>query len=92
MLSYEKRSYNDSSSGGLGSFGERSEYTTRTIGTVTLPVPGGISDTNSVEWGGDLLPAAVLEIRAARRPRFEARRRRKGARRASRGDRRPRGP
>ena len=46
MLSYEKRSYNDSSSGGLGSFGERSEYTTRTIGTVTLPVPGGISDTN----------------------------------------------
>ena len=57
MLSYEKRSASEGT-GQLGSFPERSNYTSRTIGRVILPIPGGISDTNSVSWGSDNLYAA----------------------------------
>jgi hypothetical protein len=53
MLKYEPRNINESSNQGLGSFGERSNFTSRTIGNVFLPIPGGISDTNSVTWGSD---------------------------------------
>lgn len=55
MLSYEKRSVSESANPGLGSYNERSNYIERTIGKVTLPIPGGISDTNTVTWGGDTL-------------------------------------
>lgn len=58
MLSYEKRSESESKEQSLGSLTERSNYTKRTIGRVILPVPGGISDTNSVSWGSDNLYAA----------------------------------
>jgi hypothetical protein len=53
MLRYEPRNINTSANQGLGSFGERSNYTSRIIGKVFLPIPGGISDTNAVTWGGD---------------------------------------
>lgn len=53
MLRYEPRNINESANQGLGSFGERSPYTSRTIGKVFLPIPGGISDTNAVTWGSD---------------------------------------
>ena len=53
MLRYEPRNINESANQGLGSFGERSSYTSRTIGKVFLPIPGGISDTNAVTWGSD---------------------------------------
>ena len=53
MLKYEPRNINESANQGLGSFGERSSYTSRTIGKVFLPIPGGISDTNAVTWGSD---------------------------------------
>ena len=55
MLKYEPRK---AGSGDLGTFGARSNYTSRTIGVVTLPVPSGISDTNSVNWGADELTSA----------------------------------
>lgn len=58
MLSYEKRSFSEGGSNNLGSFNERSNYTSRIIGKVILPIPGGISDTNAVTWGSDSLPAA----------------------------------
>lgn len=58
MLSYEKRSFSESGNNNLGSFNERSNYTSRIIGKVILPIPGGISDTNAVTWGSDSLPAA----------------------------------
>jgi hypothetical protein len=57
MLSYEKRSTSEGNNP-LGSFPERSAYTSRIIGKVILPIPGGISDTNSVNWGSDNLYAA----------------------------------
>jgi hypothetical protein len=53
MLRYEPRNINTSANQGLGSLGERSNYTSRIIGKVFLPIPGGISDTNAVTWGGD---------------------------------------
>jgi hypothetical protein len=53
MLRYEPRNINTSANQGLGSIGERSNYTSRIIGKVFLPIPGGISDTNAVTWGGD---------------------------------------
>lgn len=53
MLKYEPRNINESANQGLGSLGERSNFTSRTIGNVFLPIPGGISDTNSVTWGSD---------------------------------------
>lgn len=58
MLSYEKRSFSEGGSNNLGSFNERSNYTSRIIGKVILPIPRGISDTNAVTWGSDSLPAA----------------------------------
>lgn len=58
ILKYEPRKFNTGGNGGLGSFGERSDYTKRTIGNVFLPIQGGISDANTVTWGSDSLPAA----------------------------------
>lgn len=55
MLKYEPRK---AGSGDLGTFGARSNYTSRTIGVVTLPIPSGISDSNSVNWGADELTSA----------------------------------
>ena len=47
MLKYEPRDFNDENF----SFTDRSETTTRTIGTVILPIPGGIQDSVGVGWG-----------------------------------------
>ena len=40
-----------SGEGGLRSMSKRSDLDKKLIGSVTLPVPGGISDTNAVDWG-----------------------------------------
>ena len=36
-------------------FGNRSKPSGRTIGSVTLPIPGGISDANACNWGDDTM-------------------------------------
>jgi len=51
MLKYEPRKF-QTGQGNLGGFSERSTNRT-TLGTVVLPVPSGISETNGVEWGQD---------------------------------------
>lgn len=58
MLKYEPRKPNEGGEGNLGSFGERSNYTSRTIGRVTLPIPAGISDANTVDWGQNTITSA----------------------------------
>ena len=45
------------------SFGDRSGSSGRTIGTVTLPIPGGISDANACDWGDDRM--GPLKLAAA---------------------------
>ena len=54
-----------SGEGGLRSMSKRSDLDKKLIGSVTLPVPGGISDTNAVDWGsGTMTPiqAAAANI------------------------------
>ena len=56
MLEYKPRKFKSGGEGGLGAFEASSRagklYKNRkTIGAVTLPIPGGISDTTRVEWG-----------------------------------------
>jgi hypothetical protein len=54
-----------SGEGGLRSMSQRSGLDKKLIGSVTLPVPGGISDTNAVDWGsGTMTPiqAAAANI------------------------------
>jgi hypothetical protein len=45
--------------------GERTKPESRTIGTVVLPIPNGISDTNSVDWGQNTLNAVEAAAAAA---------------------------
>lgn len=56
MLKYEPKKIS-----GFG-FGER-DSTRESIGTVTLPIPGGISDSNACNWGDD--PMGPLQLAAA---------------------------
>ncbi len=56
ILEYKPRSLAEGSSP-LGGFQERSSWTSRVKGDVSLPIPGGISDTNAVTWGSDTLTA-----------------------------------
>ena len=58
MLKYEPRKLSEGGTGNLGTFGQRSDFKTRIIGKVTLPIPNGISDTNSVTWGGETITSA----------------------------------
>ena len=54
-----------SGEGGLRSMGSGRNDPKKIIGSVTLPVPGGISDTNAVDWGsGTMTPiqAAAANI------------------------------
>jgi len=53
--------------GGLGSGKGRDDlWTKKMIGSVTLPVPGGISDTNAVDWGsGTMNPIQAAAANAA---------------------------
>ncbi|NDB86146.1 MAG: hypothetical protein EB127_26105, partial [Alphaproteobacteria bacterium] len=71
MVKYSPR---DFASSGSGSFGfssriqagskDKAGKTRNIIGTVTLPIPGGISDGNLVDWGSQSMNA--LEIEAAK--------------------------
>ena len=63
MLKYEPRGVKGSlKEGNLGlkerkSFGDRG-----TIGTVILPIPGGIQDQQQVQWGQDSMDAAAIAL------------------------------
>jgi hypothetical protein len=54
MLKYEPKSF---SSSNLGGFSSRSQ-SRNGIGSVILPIPAGISDTNAVQWGAENMNAA----------------------------------
>jgi len=57
MLSYAAREYkNVGESNALNPVGERKKQDT--LGTVYLPIPSGISDSSSVNWGSDELSAS----------------------------------
>lgn len=55
MLRYVPKKLDKESNQNLGGFKERQSWDQRIIGKVFLPIPGGISDTNSVTWGSDTM-------------------------------------
>ncbi len=56
VLKYEPRKLGKGAKGkkGLG-FADRSSATGRTIGAVTLPIPGGVQDGNMTSWGSGVM-------------------------------------
>lgn len=56
VLKYEPRKIGGGGGGrsGLG-FSDRSSASGRTIGAVTLPVPGGVQDGNNTSWGSGVM-------------------------------------
>jgi hypothetical protein len=53
MLEFVPRKLDKEGNQGLGGFEQRKSWKERIIGNVYLPIPAGISDTNSVTWGSD---------------------------------------
>ena len=63
MLEYVPKDFNQSGQFGFSGRGKPEDR--NSIGTVILPIPGGIQDTNSVEWAGqrmDALQAGLANI------------------------------
>ena len=61
VLEYKPRDIGKNLSGGAGlGIGEREGYTSRTLGSVFLPVPGSVLDSNNVEWGADNMDPVKL--------------------------------
>ena len=62
VLEYKPRPINKSGSGNKTTFGigEREGYTSRTLGSVFLPVPGNVTDNNNVSWDQDTMDPLKL--------------------------------
>ena len=56
MVEYVPQDFNQSGQFGFDN-SARNENSERSIGTVILPIPGGIQDTNSVQWAGQNMNA-----------------------------------
>ena len=54
MVAYKPKEMGFKASGDLSGIGSR-QKNRKGLGTVILPIPGGISDTNAVSWGGDTM-------------------------------------
>ena len=68
VLKYEPRKLGKGAKGkkGLG-FADRSSATGRTIGAVTLPIPGGVQDGNMTSWGnGTMTPLDIATSSAVK--------------------------
>ena len=64
VLEYKSRPPNKDTTGGkttLG-IGEREGYTSRTLGSVFLPVPGSVLDSNNVDWSSQDMDPAKLAL------------------------------
>ena len=61
VLKYTPRPIGGSVGGGAGlGIGEREGYKSRIIGSVVLPVPGNVLDSNNVEWGSNEMDPVKL--------------------------------
>ena len=64
VLEYKPRPIGEGSQSGLG-IGEREGYTSRTLGSVFLPVPGNVVDSNNVSWdANEMDPVKLLASNA----------------------------
>lgn len=57
MLQYQPKTLQQGAAGGLFSFGQERKENRNGIGSVILPIPSGISDTNIVQWGSENMNA-----------------------------------
>ena len=58
MMEYMPQDFINASSGALGfSNAGRQDFRSRSIGSVTLPIPSGISDQNAADWGSQSMTA-----------------------------------
>ena len=58
MMEYMPQDFINASSGALGfSNAGRADFRSRSIGSVTLPIPSGISDQNQSDWGSQSMTA-----------------------------------
>ena len=58
MMEYMPQQFINPSSGALGfSNAGRQDFRSRSIGSVTLPIPSGISDQNNADWGSQSMTA-----------------------------------
>ena len=58
MMEYMPQDFINASSGALGfSNAGRADFRSRSIGSVTLPIPSGISDQNQADWGSQSMTA-----------------------------------
>lgn len=58
MMEYMPQDFINASSGALGfSNAGRQDFRSRSIGSVTLPIPSGISDQNNADWGSQSMTA-----------------------------------
>ena len=65
MLKYSPKKFKITTSGSqIGGFENRENENLRRIGSVSLPIPGGITDNNRVDWGEDRMNA--FQAQAAR--------------------------
>ena len=66
MMEYRPSGLSRSQSGGIGEMGKGRETNGKIIGTVVLPVPGGINSTDSVNWGsGNMNPIEAFAANVA---------------------------
>ena len=64
VMKFQPRAFRE---GGLGGFGSRNEARMQggnmsPIGSVTLPVPGQVSDSNKTDWGKDNMNAGQIAV------------------------------
>ncbi len=59
VLEYKPRPIGESSPSGLG-IGQREGYNSRTLGSVFLPVPGSVLDSNNVSWDANEMDPVKL--------------------------------
>ena len=63
MMEYMPQDFINASSGALGfSNAGRADFRSRSIGSVTLPIPSGISDQNQADWGSQSMTAMDILI------------------------------
>ena len=66
MMEYRPSGLSRSQSGGIGEMGKGRETNGKIIGTVILPIPGGINSTDAVNWGsGNMNPIEAFAANVA---------------------------
>tara|TARA_R100001463_G_scaffold107692_1_gene162263 strand:+ start:60 stop:1598 length:1539 start_codon:yes stop_codon:yes gene_type:complete len=65
LLEYEPKDFSAGGPNGNFGFSDRTDFRSgkrNALGTVTLPIPGGIQDTNSVVWAGQQMNAVEAAL------------------------------